>query len=167
MLCTDLLRNYRTAHARVSLIDPFEAILREHTSLTSIDDPGALIEFLSGSNLKYDMTREELKRVAEEKNELAKERDELKTKLAEAESKVKAAFDEAAGLRKEREEAKAAAAARRDSSADTPGVSKTATQSVSKTTDPLTDDAFFSYEEEVTRDGDLTRLLQEKDSTLR
>ncbi|USW54961.1 Putative GRIP domain-containing protein [Septoria linicola] len=160
----DLLRNYRTAHARVSLIDPFEAILREHTSLTSIDDPGALVEFLSGSNLKYDMTREELKRVAGEKHELAKERDELKTKLEEAESKVKAAFDEAAGLRKERDEAKAESAARKDSSADPLGVTKAAAKSSANKSD---DDAFFSYEDEVSRDGDVAKQLQEKDQSLK
>jgi len=98
----DLLRNYRTAHARVSTIEPFEAALREHTSLASISDPAALVEFLNQRNVQGEMLREELRRVSEGQREVVKERDELKIRLAEAESRAKEAFDEVAGLKKER-----------------------------------------------------------------
>ncbi|TKA28358.1 hypothetical protein B0A50_03825 [Salinomyces thailandicus] len=100
----DLLRNYRTAHARVSAIEPFEATLREHTPLTSIAEPGALVEFLNQRSLQSDMVLEELKRITGENKDVVKERDELKTKLDEAERKAKEAFDEAAGLREQREQ---------------------------------------------------------------
>ncbi|KAK4952249.1 Golgin imh1, partial [Elasticomyces elasticus] len=93
-----LLRSYRIAHARVSAIEPFEASIRENTPLTSISEPGAFVEYLSQINLKGDMVMEELKRVSGE-------RDGLKTKLDEAERKTKEAYDEAAGLREERDAA--------------------------------------------------------------
>ncbi|CAK1360317.1 Myosin-10 [Cercospora beticola] len=152
----DLLRNYRTAHARVSLIDPFEATLREHTPLTSIEEPGALVEFLNQRSLQSDMVLEELKKVAGQKNELTKERDELKSKLEEAEKKVKQAFDDAAGLRKERDEAKPATS--------TVGAEK---KEDPKPKDAGDDDAFFSYEDEVSRDDELKAQLQNKDTLLK
>lgn len=160
LTCTDLLRNYRTAHARVSMIDPFEAALREHTPLTSIGDPGTLVEWLNQRSMQSDMVLQELKKIAGEKNEAEKERDELKTKLEDAEKKVKDAFDEAAGLRKERDEAKAESAKHGDSSANSLGVSKAERKSTE-------DDAFFSYEDEVSRDGELSKQLAEKDVTLK
>lgn len=95
----DLLRNYRTAHARVASIEPFEATLREHTSLTSISDPGALVEFLNQRSVQSEMVREEFKRVSSENQGLVKERNELKVKLEEAAKKAKDAFDEASTLR--------------------------------------------------------------------
>ena len=103
-LALDLLRNYRTAHARVAAIEPFEATLREHTPLTSIVDPGALVEFLNQRGLQSEMVMAELKRLSNENHEIVKERDELKVKLDEAEKKTKEAFDEAAGLKAQREE---------------------------------------------------------------
>nr|POF03998.1 golgin imh1 [Quercus suber] len=108
--CVDLLRNYRSAHKRVQAIEPFEATLREHTTLNSILDPGAFGEFLSSRDKDRDMIMAEFRRVADENNTIVKERDELKTRLDEAEKKAKDAFDEAAGLRKEREDRSAEAA---------------------------------------------------------
>jgi chromosome segregation ATPase len=68
----DLLKAYRTAHARVSLIEPFEASLRENTPLTSIQDPRALVEYLNQINLKGDMVLDELKRVTSERDDFKK-----------------------------------------------------------------------------------------------
>ncbi|PNS17179.1 hypothetical protein CAC42_7233 [Sphaceloma murrayae] len=64
----ELLRSYRVAHARVSAIEPFEASLRENTPLTSINEPSALVEYLSQVNLKGDMIMSELKKVTEDRN---------------------------------------------------------------------------------------------------
>lgn len=146
MLCTDLLKNYRMAHSRVTAIEPFEATLREHTSLTSIADPGALVEFLEARNLQKDMVMEELKRISGEHNTVVKERDELKSKLDEAEKKAKEAFDEAAGLRKERD-------AQPPESADAgrqPGEPSDNAQQTSTARDPPTEDeTFFDYDTEL------------------
>ncbi|KAI9820314.1 MAG: hypothetical protein M1827_005936 [Pycnora praestabilis] len=90
----ELLRSYRIAHARVSSIEPFETSLRENTPLTSISDPGALVEYLNQMNLKGDMVMDELKRVSNE-------RDTFKQKLDEAEKKTKDAYDEVTNLRRE------------------------------------------------------------------
>ena len=68
----DLLRAYRTAHARVQLIEPFEASLRENTPLTSIKDPSAFLEYLNQVNLKGDMVLDELKRVSADRDEYKK-----------------------------------------------------------------------------------------------
>jgi chromosome segregation ATPase len=68
----DLLKAYRTAHVRVSLIEPFEASLRENTPLTSIQDPRALVEYLNQINLKGDMVLDELKRVTSERDDFKK-----------------------------------------------------------------------------------------------
>lgn len=140
VLCTDLLRNYRTAHARVTAIEPFEATLREHTPLTSIADPGALVEFLNQRGLQNEMVMEELKRVSAENREVVKERDELKAKLEEAEKRAKEAFDEAAGLRTKGEDSteKEAEASTSDSNAASKGES-------------TEDETFFSYETELPR----------------
>ena len=91
---SDLLRSYRIAHARVQLIEPFEISLRENTPLTSISDPGALVEYLNQLNLKGDMVLDELKRVSSE-------RDSFRQKLAEAEKSTKDAWDEVANLRRQ------------------------------------------------------------------
>jgi chromosome segregation ATPase len=82
------LRNYRIAHAQAAAIEPFEAVLREHTSLTSIVDPSALVEFLSQKDLQKEMAMEELKRIDGECRNATKERDELKSQLDEAQRKV-------------------------------------------------------------------------------
>ena len=63
-MCLDLLTNYRRAHEHVKAIEPFEATLREHTSLTSISDPGALVEFLNQRSLQSDMVMQEFKKVS-------------------------------------------------------------------------------------------------------
>jgi hypothetical protein len=68
----DLLKAYRTAHAKVSLIEPFEASLRENTPSTSIQDPRALVEYLNQINLKGDMVLDELKRVTSERDDFKK-----------------------------------------------------------------------------------------------
>ncbi|MCJ1356291.1 MAG: hypothetical protein MMC33_006285 [Icmadophila ericetorum] len=92
----DLLRSYRIAHARVSVIESFETSLRENTPLTSINDPGALVEYLNQLKLKGDMVLDELKRVSSE-------RDTFKQKLAEAEKSAKEAWDNVTELRKQKE----------------------------------------------------------------
>ncbi|KAJ9602827.1 Golgin imh1 [Cladophialophora chaetospira] len=93
----DLLKAYRTAHARIQTVESFEASLRENTPLTSINDPNALVEYLNQINLKSDMVVDELKRVTadrdkhkkkfqakeEEAQKLVEEVAELKNKQAE------------------------------------------------------------------------------------
>ncbi|KAI9681523.1 MAG: hypothetical protein M1817_002807 [Caeruleum heppii] len=93
----ELLRSYRIAHARVLSIEPFETSLRENTPLTSINDPPALIEYLNQLNLRGDMVMGELKRVTSD-------RDDLKQKLDEAEKGTRAAWDEVAKLRKDKDD---------------------------------------------------------------
>ena len=88
----ELLRSYRIAHARVSVIEPFEASLRENTPLISINDPSALVEYLNQVNLKGDMVLDELKRVTSEK-------DSIKVKLEDAERKTREAWDEVTRLK--------------------------------------------------------------------
>ena len=91
----DLLKAYRIAHAKIQVIEPFEATLREHTPLTNIGDPAALVEYLTQITTKSDMVLEEFKRVSAE-------RDELKKKAEQAE-------DSASQLRAEVAELKQAA----------------------------------------------------------
>ena len=91
----ELLRSYRIAHARVSAIEPFETTLRENTPLTSINDPGALVEYLNQLNLKGDMVLEELKRVSAE-------RASFQQKIVEATKSAKEAWDEVAKLREQK-----------------------------------------------------------------
>ena len=67
-----LLRAYKTAHARVQTIGPFEASLRENTPLTTITDPGALVEYLNQVALRGDMVMQELKRVTGDSEETKK-----------------------------------------------------------------------------------------------
>ena len=180
-LCTDLLRNYRTAHARVASIEPFEATLREHTPLASIADPGALVEFLDQRGVQSDMVMEELKRVSAENREVVKERDELKVKLEEAESKAKEAFDEAAGLRKQREAGKDVTATQeavnkdgKAEEADPLGATSVetreekATPTAANSQADAEDETFFSYETEVSRlesemSQRLTEIQEQKD----
>ncbi|KAK3679328.1 Golgin imh1 [Recurvomyces mirabilis] len=136
----DLLRNYRTAHARVVAIEPFEATLREHTPLTSIQEPGALVEFLNQRALQSQMVLEELKSVTGE-------REDLKTKLQEAENKAKEAFDEAAGLREQRQgNAKDSRETTHTSGGDPLGVSHSS--AAEKTPASGEDEDFFSYDAE-------------------
>ena len=92
LLRLDLLRSYRIAHARVSAIEPFETSLRENTPLASINDPGALVEYLNQLNLKGDMVLNELKRVSSE-------RDSFKQRLDVAEKDAKEAWDSVTELR--------------------------------------------------------------------
>ncbi|KAK3049431.1 Golgin imh1 [Extremus antarcticus] len=140
----DLLRNYRTAHARVSAIEPFEATLREHTPLTSIIDPSAFVEFLNQRSVQSEMVMQELKRLSAENRDVVKERDDLKVKLDEAEKKAKVAFDEAAGLREQRE----AAATAIETAGKAEGASKETPAAASENAE---DDTFFSYDSELPR----------------
>lgn len=89
----ELLRSYRIAHARIQAIEPFETTLREHTPLTSISDPGALVEYLNQVNIKGDMVLDELKRVTSD-------RDDYKRKLEEAEGSTRQAWDEVTKLKR-------------------------------------------------------------------
>jgi uncharacterized coiled-coil protein SlyX len=95
---SELLRNYRIAHAQAAAIEPFEAMLREHTSLTSIADPVALVEFLGQKDLQKDMAMEELKRIDGQCKSVAKERDELKLKLEKTKAKGEDMADDAKTL---------------------------------------------------------------------
>ncbi|KAI9721057.1 MAG: hypothetical protein M1812_002538 [Candelaria pacifica] len=88
----ELLRSYRIAHARVSLIESFETSLRENTPLTSIGDPSALVEYLNQMNLKSGMVMDELKRVSSEK-------DTFKQRLDDAENRTNEAMEEIGKLR--------------------------------------------------------------------
>ena len=101
----DLLKAYRTAHARIQAVESFEAALRENTPLTSTNDPNALVEYLNQINLKSDMVLDELKRVSAD-------RDEYKKKFEASEEQAKKMIDEVDGLKK----AQAEAANSRDSS---------------------------------------------------
>ncbi|KAH0844352.1 hypothetical protein AYO21_00821 [Fonsecaea monophora] len=83
----ELLKAYRTAHGRIQAVDAFEASLRENTPLTSINDPGALVEYLNQINLKSDMVVDELKRVTSDRDDYKK--------------KFQAAEDESKGLQEE------------------------------------------------------------------
>ncbi|KAJ9613632.1 Golgin imh1 [Knufia peltigerae] len=69
---TELLKAYKMAHSRIQAVDSFEASLRENTPLTSINDPGALVEYLNQINLKSDMVLDELKRVTTDRDEYKK-----------------------------------------------------------------------------------------------
>ncbi|KXT11108.1 hypothetical protein AC579_639 [Pseudocercospora musae] len=141
----DLLRNYRTAHQRVAAIEPFEATLREHTSLTSIDEPGALIEFLDQRKQQSDMVMGELRRISDEHQRTIQERDELEIKLEKAEKDVKTAFDEAAGLRQERDRLKAESQKPEPVAEIKPATTVASSQSAKDGGD------FFSYEDEVSK----------------
>lgn len=134
----ELLRSYRIAHARVSAIEPFEASLRENTPLTSINDPSALVEYLSQLNLKGDMVMDELKRVSGDK-------DSFKTRLEAAEQVAKNAQAEAAELKKERDEL------------------LTRVRPASKEGGKSDGDDFFSYESEVPR---LQHEIQQKNTRI-
>ena len=70
----------------MSAIEPFETSLRENTPLASINDPGALVEYLNQLNLKSDMVLNEFKRVSSE-------RDSFKERLEVAERDTKEARD--------------------------------------------------------------------------
>ena len=84
----DLLRAYRKAHARVSLIEPFEASLRENTPLTSIQDPRALVEYLNQINLKGDMVLDELRRVTSERDDFKKKSEQSEQVMSELKNEL-------------------------------------------------------------------------------
>lgn len=83
-----LLRAYKTAHARVQAIGPFEASLRENTPLTTIAEPGALVEYLNQLNLKGDMVMQELKRVSAENEENRKKLEASDKEKVESQNEV-------------------------------------------------------------------------------
>jgi chromosome segregation ATPase len=84
-----LLRAYKNAHARVQTIGPFEASLRENTPLTTIAEPGALVEYLNQLNLKGDMVMQELKRVTSDNEENKKKLDGSEKDKADLHAEVK------------------------------------------------------------------------------
>jgi chromosome segregation ATPase len=128
------LRNYRIAHAQAAAIEPFEAVLREHTSLTSIVDPSALVEFLSQKDLQKDMAMEELKRIDAQCRSAAKERDELRSQLDEAQRKTRGSSRNADIAR---------------GSDDPLGVNSTEAVAASPKQKSTVDDDFFSYDTEL------------------
>ena len=71
----ELLKAYRIAHAKLQVIEPFEATLREHTPLTNIADPGAFVEYLNQVTTKSEMVLDEFRRVSGERDELRKKAD--------------------------------------------------------------------------------------------
>lgn len=88
----ELLKAYRSAHARIQAVDSFESALRENTPLTSVNDADAFVEYLSQINVKGDMVRDELKRVTTE-------RDDMKKKLQASEDVVITLRDEITELK--------------------------------------------------------------------
>ncbi|RYF49409.1 MAG: hypothetical protein EOO38_07975, partial [Cytophagaceae bacterium] len=157
-LSTELLRNYRAAHARVSQTEAFEATLREHTPLANVSDPGALVEFLNQRSLQSEMVMQELKRITGEHRDTIKERDELKGKLEDAEKRAKEAFDDAAGLRKEREEQTQAKSEEKSDETDPLGAGSVTEKALpptpataSKKEEPKEDksDTFFDYDNDI------------------
>jgi chromosome segregation ATPase len=99
----DLLKAYRTAHARIQAVEAFEASLRENTPLTSINDPNALVEYLNQINLKSDLVLDELKRVTTD-------RDEYKKKFEASKEEAEKLVNEVAELKKKQTDADAAQA---------------------------------------------------------
>lgn len=83
----DLVSSYKIAHEKAVAVDAFETALREHTPLASIQDPGALIEFMQQNELKTSLVMDELRRAITEK-------DELRKKLEDAEKVSKPSSDE-------------------------------------------------------------------------
>lgn len=79
---SELLRSYRIAHGQAILIEPFERALKEHTPLTSIKDPSALVEYLNQLNLRSAMVMEELRRVTSENEDCKKKLDQQDKELA-------------------------------------------------------------------------------------
>lgn len=80
-----MLRSYKNIHA---LIDPFEKALRENTPCESISDPKSLIDYINSFSLRADMVKEEMIRVAKERDE---QRDQAAKAKAELEELKKAA----------------------------------------------------------------------------
>lgn len=124
----------------MSAIEPFEASLRENTPLTSINDPSALVEYLSQLNLKGDMVMDELKRVSGDK-------DSIKVRLDAAEQAAKNAQAEAEELKKERDDllTRVKSSSNDGKEADGDG------------------DDFFSYESELHR---LQDVVQQKNARI-
>ena len=89
----ELLKAYRIAHAKIQVIGPFEATLRENTPLTNIGDPGAFVEYLNQVTTKSDMVLEEFKRVSGE-------RDDFKKKAEQSEDAASQLRAEVAELKK-------------------------------------------------------------------
>lgn len=73
-------------------VEPFEKVLKEHTPVSGIGDPDALVEYLNQLSLKGDMVMDELKRVSAD-------RDNYKKKFEEAEKQAGSAQAEVASLK--------------------------------------------------------------------
>lgn len=150
---TELLRSYRIAHARVGLIEAFEASLRENTPLTSISEPAAFVEYLGQLNVKSDMLMEELKRVS-------KERDDMNKKLEEAEVKAKEVSEEMEKLQAQL----TASETSKDESADQAdsGAPSSTSKSTKDTEATEDDEEFFSYDSELPRVQSQLKESEEK-----
>jgi chromosome segregation ATPase len=186
----DLLKAYRTAHTRVSLIEPFEASLRENTPLTSIQDPRALVEYLNQINLKGDMVLDELKRVTSErddfkkkfeqseqttselKNELetlkSQQKDTVATNGSGADRTPRPSLEVAAGAtaREDGPESRQAAKSPTPSTSRVPSFSLFSPKSKAVKSPPARDtsEEFFSYDAEVPRlESELSERQNEVD----
>ncbi|KAG7110227.1 Autophagy-related protein 23 like [Verticillium longisporum] len=84
----ELLRSYRIAHSRATSIEPFERALKEHTSVTSIKEPEALVEYLDSLKQKEQLIMEEYKKVSIEKDEMKKKHQATERELAELKDEV-------------------------------------------------------------------------------
>jgi chromosome segregation ATPase len=160
----ELLRSYRVAHARVSAIEPFEATLRENTSLTSINDPGALVEYLQQNNLKTNMVMDELKRIYAERDVMKKQLEAAEKRSTDAEAELK----KLRGMTSTTEPAKNGSGDDGNDDGDTPVAITEA-----KGSDDGSED-FFSYESELPRLQDEVKAyegqvadLREANSTLK
>lgn len=69
----ELLMSYRIANEKVKHIDSFEQMLREHTPCTTIQEQESFVEYLSNMQLRIDMTTNEFKKAAGERED-AKQR---------------------------------------------------------------------------------------------
>lgn len=85
----DLVASYRIAHEKAVAVDAFETALREHTPLASIQDPGALIEFLQQSELKSSMVMNELRRTMTECESLRKKVETMESGTKDKSSEAK------------------------------------------------------------------------------
>lgn len=134
-------------------VEPFEKVLKEHTPVSGISDPDALVEYLNQLNLKGDMVMDELKRVSTD-------RDGYKKKLEEAEKKAEAAQAEVASLTSPTADDGAGIAKTESNEASTPAPSikspvasvigmfspKPKTEATFESTDS---EEFFSFDDEI------------------
>ncbi|KAF2872044.1 hypothetical protein BDV95DRAFT_33316 [Massariosphaeria phaeospora] len=152
---SELLRSYRIAHARISAIEAFESSLREHTPLTSINDPPSFVEYLGQLNVKSDMLMEELKRVTKERNEFNKKLEDAEKRATEASEEVEKLQAQAAAASGE--------ASNDDSATLTESIAPISPSKASKETENTEDtEDFFSYDSELPRVQSQLRESEQK-----